>query len=121
MEKRHLRSLISSSPWFDSRSRNQLTKGNSMPQYISRGTLIDTQKCVEQSGGNRFNLVIMAAARAREIRRQHSSSQKFEHVHTTVSALLDFQDGTLNGDYMKKVRFDTPRDRAIDRQAKYNR
>jgi hypothetical protein len=24
MEKRHLRSLISSSPWFDSRSRNQL-------------------------------------------------------------------------------------------------
>jgi DNA-directed RNA polymerase subunit K/omega len=92
-----------------------------MPQYVSRGTEIDTDKCVQLSGGNRFNLVIMAAARAREIRRQHASSQKFEHVHTTVSALLDFQNGTVDGDYMKKVRFDTPRDRAIDRQAKYNR
>jgi len=92
-----------------------------MPQYVSRGTQLNNDTCVANAGGNRFNLVIMAAARAREIRRQHSSSQKFEHVHTTVSALLDFQDGTLNGDYMKKVRFDTPRDRAIDRQAKYNR
>ena len=90
-----------------------------MPQYISRSTLIDAQKCVENAGGNRFNLVIMAAARAREIRRQHSSSQKFEHVHTTVSALLEFQSGELNGDYMNKVRFDTPRDRAIDRRAQY--
>jgi DNA-directed RNA polymerase subunit K/omega len=92
-----------------------------MPQYVSRGTEIDTDKCVQLSGGNRFNLVIMASARARELRRQHASSQKFEHVHTTVSALLDFQNGTVDGDYMKKVRFDTPRDRAIDRQAKYNR
>jgi DNA-directed RNA polymerase subunit K/omega len=90
-----------------------------MPQYVSRGTEIDTDKCVQLSGGNRFNLVIMAAARAREIRRQHASSQKFEHVHTTVSALLDFQNGTVDGDYMKKVRFDTPRDRAIDRRAQY--
>jgi hypothetical protein len=92
-----------------------------MPQYVSRGTEIDTEKCVELSGGNRFNLVIMASARAREIRRQHASSQKFEHVHTTVSALLDFQSGEYGPEYMKKVRFDTPRDRAIDRQAKYNR
>jgi DNA-directed RNA polymerase omega subunit len=90
-----------------------------MPQYISRGTQIDTQKCVELSGGNRFNLVIMAAARARELRRKHKDSQKFEDIHTNVTALLQFQDGTLNGEYMKKVRFDTPRDRAIDRRAQY--
>ena len=92
-----------------------------MPQYVSRGTEIDTDKCVALSGGNRFNLVIMASARARELRRQHKESQKFEDVHTNVTAMLEFQNGTLNGDYMKKVRFDTPRDRAIDRQAKYNR
>jgi DNA-directed RNA polymerase omega subunit len=90
-----------------------------MAQYTSRGTQIDTDKCVNQVG-NRFNLVILAAARSREIRKQNLSSQKFEHVHTNVTALLDFQDGTLNGDYMKKVRFDTPRDRAIDRRAQYN-
>ena len=38
-----------------------------MPQYVSRGTEIDTDKCVQLSGGNRFNLVIMASARAREL------------------------------------------------------
>jgi hypothetical protein len=90
-----------------------------MAQYISRGTFIDTEKCVELSGGNRFNLVIMAAARSRELRRQNSSSQKFEDVHTNVTALLEFQNGIQNGDYMKKVRFDTPRDKRIDRSGKY--
>jgi len=90
-----------------------------MSQYISRGTQLDSQKCVENAGGNRFNLVIMASSRARELRRQNKDSHKFEHVHTNVTALLEFQSGELNGDYMKKVRFDTPRDRAIDRRAQY--
>jgi len=90
-----------------------------MPQYVSRGTQIDTQKCVELSGGNRFNLVIMAAARSRELRRQNKESMKFEHLHSNVSALLEFQTGELGPDYIKKVKFDTPRDRAIDRRAQY--
>jgi len=91
-----------------------------MPQYISRGTQIDTEKCVELSGGNRFNLVIMAAARARELRRQHASSNRFEDVHTNVTALLEFQNGKVDGTYMKKVRFNEPNDRRRDHQAKYN-
>lgn len=90
-----------------------------MPQYISRGTLIDTEKCVELSGGNRFNLVIMAAARSREIRRQNKDSMKFEHLHSNVSALLDFQSGELGADYMKKIKFNEPNDRRRDHQAKY--
>jgi len=90
-----------------------------MPQYISRGTLLDNEKCVELSGGNRFNLVIMAAARARELRRQHASSQRFEDVHTNVTALLEFQEGKQDASYMKKVRFNDPQDRRRDREAKY--
>jgi len=89
-----------------------------MAQYVSRGTQIDTDKCVEHIG-NRFNLVILAAARSREIRKQNYSSQKFEHVHTNVTALLEFQRGELDLTYMKKIKFNEPRDRAIDRQAKY--
>ena len=92
-----------------------------MAQYVSRGTQLNNEKCVEQAGGNRFNLVIMAAARSRELRRQNKESQKFEHVHTNVSALLEFQNGELDHTYMRKVKFDTPRDRQIDRNAKYNR
>lgn len=90
-----------------------------MAQYISRGTFIDTEKCVESAGGNRFNLVIMAAARSRELRRQNSSSQKFEDVHTNVTALLEFQNGTLDGTYMKKLKLNDPQDRRRDREAKY--
>ena len=72
--------------------------------FDSRGPQLDLDKIVEQSGGNRFNLILMASARAREIRRQHASSEKHEHVHPSVTALLEFQDGKLGPEYIKKVR-----------------
>jgi len=90
-----------------------------MIKTASRVGQLDNDKIVEMSGGNRFNLVIMAAARSREIRRQNKDSQKFEHLHSNVSALLDFQSGECDADYIKKIKFDTPRDRAIDRRAQY--
>jgi DNA-directed RNA polymerase omega subunit len=89
-----------------------------MAQYLSRGTDIDTDKCVTHIG-NRFNLVILAAARSREIRRQNQGSLKFEHIHTNVTALLEFQSGELDINYMKKVKFNEPRERSIDRRAQY--
>jgi len=85
----------------------------------SRVDELDNDKIVEMSGGNRFNLVIMAAARSREIRRQNKDSQKFEHLHSNVSALLDFQSGSLGADYMKRIKFTEPNDRNIDRRAQY--
>ena len=90
-----------------------------MPQYISRGTELNNDFCVTQAGGNRFNLVIMAAARSRELRKQHLTSQKFEDVHTNVTALLEFQNGKIGPEYMKTIRFNDPRDRKIDRSSKY--
>ena len=90
-----------------------------MPAPISRVGQLDNDKIVEMSGGNRFNLVIMAAARSREIRRQNKESMKFEHLHSNVSALLDFQNGILGADYMKKIKFHEPSDRNIDRRAQY--
>lgn len=90
-----------------------------MVKTVSRGPSLDTDKCVEQSGGNRFNLVIMAAARSREIRRQNRESDKFEHIHSNVTALLEFQEGKYDSEYLKRIKFDTPRDKAIDRRAQY--
>jgi DNA-directed RNA polymerase omega subunit len=75
-----------------------------MKSYESRGTTIDTDKCVELSGGNRFNLVIMAAARAREIKRNNAFSTRHEHLHTPVTALLEFQNGKLGPEYIKRIR-----------------
>jgi DNA-directed RNA polymerase omega subunit len=72
---------------------------------LSRGTGIDTERCVENSGGNRFNLVLIASARAREIRRQHASSDKREHVHSIVTALEDIQAGQIEPlKYLSKVK-----------------
>jgi len=90
-----------------------------MMKKASRVSQLDNDKIVEMSGGNRFNLVIMAAARSREIRRQNKDSQKFEHIHSNVTALLEFQNGTYGADYIKKVKFTEPNDRNIDRRAQY--
>jgi DNA-directed RNA polymerase omega subunit len=73
-------------------------------QIQSRGPTIDTEKCVANTPG-RFDLVIIAAARAREIRRQNKDSEKFEHVHSCVTALLDIQEGRVDPKmYLAKVK-----------------
>lgn len=90
-----------------------------MIKIPSRVAQLDNDKIVELSGGNRFNLVIMAAARSREIRRQNKDSQKFEHIHSNVTALLEFQNGTYDKNYMKKIKFNEPNDHRIDRRAQY--
>ena len=74
-----------------------------MTKYHSRGPDLNMDECVENSGGNRFDLVLMASARAREIRRQHASSDKFEHTHPVVTALKDFQDKKIGAEYFKNT------------------
>jgi DNA-directed RNA polymerase omega subunit len=73
------------------------------PIGLSRGTGIDTEKCVENAGGNRFNLVLIAAARAREINRHNRESDKREHVHSSITALEDIQAGKVGIEYLKRV------------------
>jgi DNA-directed RNA polymerase subunit K/omega len=70
----------------------------------SRGTLIDTEQCVVNTGANRFNLVLIAAARSREIRRQHRESESREHIFANVTALLEIQEGKIGQDYLRKVK-----------------
>ena len=90
-----------------------------MIKVDSRVGELDNDKIVESSGGNRFTLVIMAAARSREIRRQNKDSLKFEHIHSNVTALLEFQNGTYGADYINKIKFTEPNDHRIDRRAQY--
>jgi len=75
------------------------------PLDLSRGTEIDMEKCVEQVGGNRFNLVLIASERARVIRRQNKESVTREHVYSIVTALDDIQRGTVDPTtYLAKVK-----------------
>ncbi len=68
-----------------------------MSKYSSRGPDLDIDKIVQDAGINRFDLIIQASARARQIKRQHQSSDRFEHTHPVMTALLEFQEDKNNG------------------------
>lgn len=75
-----------------------------MAKYSSRGPDINTELCVEQVGGNKFNLVLIAAQRAREIRRRQAQNDPGTHSLPCVSALLEIQEGKVDGRrYLMKV------------------
>ena len=68
----------------------------------SRNTQIDTERCVDHCGG-RYDLVIAAAQRLREMKRR---SRETDNVYVTpIDALLEVQSGNFNVlDYMAKVK-----------------
>ena len=71
---------------------------------LSRGPEVDTEQCVQLSGGNRFDLVIMAAIRCRELAREHRNAERPYQLNAPVTALLEFQSGKIGREYLRKVR-----------------
>ena len=67
----------------------------------SRSGEIDTELCVENAGG-RYDLVIAASQRLREMKRRAQETNSFV---TPVDALREVQNGMLNmTDYLIKVK-----------------
>jgi DNA-directed RNA polymerase omega subunit len=67
----------------------------------SRSGEIDTERCVEQAGG-RYDLVIAAAQRLREMKRRARESNQYV---TAIDALKEVESGTLSVvEYLIKVR-----------------
>lgn len=73
-------------------------------KFQSRGPSLDTDLCVKNFGNNRFNMVIGAALRAKEIKRNNRESDKFEHTHPCMTALLEIQNGQTGVDILDKLR-----------------
>ena len=73
-------------------------------KQLSRGTSIDTEQCVGNVGGNRFNLVLIAATRARELARQHRHAENKGQMNAPVTALLEVQAGKIGAEYLKRIR-----------------
>jgi len=71
---------------------------------LSRGPHIDYDKCLKNIERNRFNLILIAAARAREIVKKNRANGKVEHECTPVSALRDVEVGLVKKDYLRKIR-----------------
>jgi DNA-directed RNA polymerase omega subunit len=74
----------------------QVTKTMFSPQNI------DTDKCVENVG-NRFDLVLIAAARVRELRRGHAK-QVIGVNSPTITALQEIEKGLVGREYLKRIR-----------------
>lgn len=67
----------------------------------SRSSEIDTERCVEHAGG-RYDLVIAAAQRLREMKRRASETNQYI---TAIDALKEVESGTFSmPDYLIKVR-----------------
>jgi hypothetical protein len=68
----------------------------------SRSGQIDTELCVEHAGGGRYDLVIAAAQRLREMKRRARETNTYV---TPIDVLLEAQAGQLNMmDYLAKVK-----------------
>jgi DNA-directed RNA polymerase omega subunit len=81
---------------------NTILQGDIMSVRIeSRSGQIDTERCVEHAGG-RYDLVIAAAQRLREMKRRARETNQFV---TPIDVLLEAQAGQLNMmDYLAKVK-----------------
>jgi DNA-directed RNA polymerase subunit K/omega len=73
------------------------------PRIESRGPIIDTEECVRQAGGGRYDLVLIAANRLRELKRIHREDTT--RYVTPIDALKEVQAGQINlEDYLAKVK-----------------
>lgn len=71
------------------------------PRIESRSSQIDTELCVENAGG-RYDLVIAAAQRLREMKRRSRETNQYV---TPIDALKEVESGMFNIlDYLAKVR-----------------
>jgi len=69
----------------------------------SRTLQLDLEKCVENSGGNRYLMIVMASARSREIALAHKKSEATHHIYPVMDSLFEFQNGTMGSEAIKKV------------------
>ena len=73
------------------------------------GTELDVDKALANVGGNRFEMILIAATRAREIestRRiaQHTNNQTKYRNRSISAALQEVEEGKVGREYLYKVR-----------------
>jgi DNA-directed RNA polymerase subunit K/omega len=71
---------------------------------VSRSTQLNNDLCVEKSGGNRFDLVLIASARSRELSSRNRQEGQLEYSSSNLTALLEIQEGKIGKEYLKKVK-----------------
>jgi DNA-directed RNA polymerase omega subunit len=75
-----------------------------MNKTLSRTLELDTQQCVKNVGNNKYDLVLIASARARELSRQNREDPNLITKGSVISALLEIQQGLVGREYLLKVK-----------------
>jgi DNA-directed RNA polymerase subunit K/omega len=57
--------------------------------------MVDMEKCTKNVGGGRYDLVIIASRRLREIRNENRNSENPKYT-TAIDALLEIQNNCLD-------------------------
>lgn len=70
---------------------------------LSRGPQIDMDLCTAMVGG-RFDLVLIASTRAREISKAGREREDGKMTRSIVEALLEVQEGKIGREYLAKVK-----------------
>ena len=63
---------------------------------------ISSEKAVQQIG-NRYDLILIASQRARELRRGHRPKVDTKHG-PMLTALTEIEEGVVGKDYLKRIR-----------------
>ena len=63
---------------------------------------VDTDRCVENTG-NRFDLVLVAAQRARELKRGHRKLTSGSDGHI-ITALKEIEEGHVGLELLRKIK-----------------
>jgi DNA-directed RNA polymerase subunit K/omega len=75
-----------------------------MTKVLSRTQEIDVERCVVNAGSNRFDMILLLAARAREISKRDRETDPSKGSYPVVSALLELQNKQIGREYLKKVK-----------------
>ena len=70
---------------------------------VSNG--LDIEKAVEMVGGSRFELILIAATRSREIAQAHNinNPKDIKNTKPNIQALREIEDGKIGREYLDKV------------------
>ena len=75
-----------------------------MNPSLSRTPEVDIDKCVSLIG-DRNLMVVIASARARELQQAARHREDQVYRSATVDALLDIQNGVIDVEYIRKMKF----------------
>ena len=75
-----------------------------MKKKLSRTLEVDTQQCVKNVDNNKYDLVLIAAERARELAQQARYNSDLPVSQAPVTALLDVQHGRTGREYLLRVK-----------------